>query len=58
MSKNRFLQHVQKTEHHEGDLEFFMQLKRNSFRKLIFFTRINKKLQKTNIFLLKITKMV
>ena len=37
----------------EGDLEFFMLLKGNSFQNVIFSTRIHKELKKTNIFSLK-----
>ena len=45
MTKNRFLQHVQKTEHiNEGDLEFFILLKGNSFQNETFSAMIHKKL--------------
>ena len=53
MTKNRFLQHVQKTMNTstEHDLEFLMLLEGNSFQNVNFFARIYKKLQKNNKFL-------
>ena len=52
MTKNRFLEHVHKTEciKTKQDLELLMLLKGNSFQNVTFFASIHKKVEKNDIF--------